>query len=325
MALTVVSRRAAGLPAVPSAVGYRSITSWTGIKVHHTGGAFSSWRGIYDWQVLNRPKRQRLIDVGYSFGVADGRVTELRGWNRHPAHDHENSTIGVVFGGNYTNRLPPEEDLAAFVDFCRLAREKTGKRLAITGHRDTWPRGDWRYSTCPGDRLYAYLPTLRARVDRDEEDDMDLTDDVVMTDSKGERYSFGEVAKRDRIKVRGALGCATGAHYGIQWQVLPELEKAEARDRAILAALDSEGTDAILARIDEHAAVAQAQREAQAQRFEAALAGLPGQLGPLLVAELRAAAADLPEEAADAVAATVQGAVERALARVELTIGDDAA
>lgn len=171
MTLTIVSRSAAGLPPVPSSIGHRSLSSWTGIKVHHTGGTFSSWKAVHDWQTEGRPDDQELAYVGYSFGVADGQVTELRGWDHHPAHDHENSTLAVVFGGNYTSRLPAPEDLAAFVEFARLARERTGKRLPITGHRDTWPAGDWRYSSCPGDRLYAHLPELRARV---EEDDMPI-------------------------------------------------------------------------------------------------------------------------------------------------------
>lgn len=176
MALTIVSRTAAGLSPVPGSIGHRSLSSWTGIKVHHTGGAFSSWLAIHEWQTAGRPEGQRLAYAGYSFGVADGRVTQLRGWDHQPAHDHENSTLGVVFGGNYASSLPPEEDLAAFVEFARLARTKTGRALPVTGHRDTWPRGDWRYSSCPGDRLYAELPYLRRRID--EEDDMPSAQEI---------------------------------------------------------------------------------------------------------------------------------------------------
>lgn len=43
-------------------------------------------------------------------------------------------------------------------------------------------------------------------------------------------------------------------------------------------------------------------------------------LGPVLVEELRAAAADLPAQAAEAVAGIVDGAVERALSRTSLTV-----
>lgn len=173
MALTIVTREQAGLPRVPSSIGHRSLSSWTGIKVHHTGGSFSSWLAVHEWQTEGRPENERLAYIGYSFGIANGQVTELRGFDHHPAHDHENSTLGMCFGGHFGSTLPTAADLAAFVEFVRLAREKTGRPLPISGHRDTWPPGDRRYSSCPGDRLYEELPALRARV---EEDDVAYTE-----------------------------------------------------------------------------------------------------------------------------------------------------
>lgn len=267
----IISRAQAGLPPVPSSVGHRSLSSWAGIKVHHTGGRFSSWRAIYDWQVLNRPAGERLVYIGYSFGVAGGRVTELRGWDRAPAHDHQNSTLGVVLGGNYESALPPEEDLEALVWFCQEARRRTGRRLPITGHRDTWPREDYRWSTCPGDRLYAWLPTLRARADH-EEDDMPLTNE-----------DLAKIAARVWSERWGSPGQGIEDMSARDW-VKParSIPDVKAKVEALLAAVA--GQDAV-------AAVRAAVRE----EFAA--------LGPALAAQLD----DVPAERVEAALRSVLG------------------
>lgn len=283
--MDIQSRSAAGLPPVPSSVGRRSLSSWTGIKVHHTGGPFSSWRSIYDWQVLNRPAGERLVDIGYSFGIADGRVTALRGWDRSPAHDHENSTLGVVFGGNYSSRLPPAEDLAVFVAFVRHAREKTGRPLPVTGHRDTWPRGDRRYSTCPGDRLYAELPRLRRRID-DEEDDVSAQD--VWEYRMQHPTTGGHLTAEERV-----MNTAINVHR--MSKIVPELAAEVAAIRAGQAGGDQ--TAAFRAELDRHRAL------------------LLDGLGEDLVDAVRAELGEVPDEVAEAVG--------RALDRVRVVVEPD--
>jgi hypothetical protein len=295
MALTIVSRESAGLPPVPSSIGRRALSSWAGIKVHHTGGAFSSWKAVHDWQTAGRPVGERLAYIGYSFGVAGGRVTELRGWDRQPAHDHENSTLGVVFGGNFTGGLPAAADLAAFVEFVRLARTRVGRAVPVTGHRDTWPAGDWRYSSCPGDRLYAHLPALRRAADEGD-DDVELLDKVKMADDDGNRWSFGRILNRDAITVNAALGYSAAGGWQMQRDVAPGVAKLLAGQAALLAKLGGEDvTTAVRAELDRHRAA------------------LVAELGEGLAEAVAAELADVPAE-------VVEAAVGRALARTSLTV-----
>lgn len=148
--MQIITRAQAGLPPIPSRVAYQNITDVIGITGHHTGGTFSSWYAIWHWMVLGRPESQRLIDVGYNFGIAKGQITELRGWNRRGAHDHDNRRLGVVFGGNYANGLPSAADLAAFVWLVQEARRRSGKQLVVTPHRDVWSAGHQYDTDCPG-------------------------------------------------------------------------------------------------------------------------------------------------------------------------------
>lgn len=154
--MDIISRAAAGLPPRPSGLT-RHTGDWPGITWHHTGGAYTTWRGIYDWQVHNRPKAERLVDIGYSYGIRAGRVTELRGWDWRPAGDHENSRLQVVFMGTFDNALPPAADLAAALEFADYAEQRAGRPLPGKPHRDIWPAGHEHDTDCPGDALTAWV------------------------------------------------------------------------------------------------------------------------------------------------------------------------
>jgi hypothetical protein len=168
----IVPRNQNNLPPMPASIGHRSLSSWVGIRVHHTGGAFASWKGIHDEQTINRPPAERLAYIGYSFGISDGKVHELRGWDRQPAHDFINTHIGVVFGGLFTHRLPPAEDLAVLVEFIHEARRRCGQPLPISTHRDA------AQTECPGKALDDWVKTeLPGRLLGDE--DMPLTNEDI--------------------------------------------------------------------------------------------------------------------------------------------------
>ncbi|HEX7038687.1 MAG TPA: peptidoglycan recognition family protein [Trueperaceae bacterium] len=197
---TIISRAAAKLPPVPSSIGRRSITSWAGITVHHTGGAFSSWKAVHDWQTKGRPPADRLVYIGYSFGIAHGQVTELRGWDYHPAGDHENSRLQVVFGGNYTNGLPPSADLEAFAWFVGEARRRTGKALQLVPHSAVWPPGH-RYATaCPGAPLRGWLAAFAGL---EEVDMADLANIEIMV---GDTLRLLEKGERGRGRAETHMG-----------------------------------------------------------------------------------------------------------------------
>lgn len=157
--MDIITRAEAGLPAPPSSLTQHT-GSWPGITWHHTGGTYTTWRNIYNWQVINRPADARLPYIGYSYGIANGRVTELRGWNLRPAGDHDNDRLQVCFMGTWDSKLPPAADLAAAREFLAWAEAKNGKPLPGVSHRDVWPSGHQYDTDCPGDALHAWLKTM---------------------------------------------------------------------------------------------------------------------------------------------------------------------
>lgn len=171
--MDIISRAAAGLPPRPSGLT-RHTGAWPGITWHHTGGTPTTWRGIYDWQVHNRPEAERLIDIGYSYGIRAGRVTELRGWDWRPAGDHQNSRLQVVFMGTFDRALPPAADLAAALEFARYAEQRAGRPLPGTPHCDIWPAGHEHSTDCPGDALTAWIRANLIEIG-DDMGDLDYT------------------------------------------------------------------------------------------------------------------------------------------------------
>ncbi|MFD0352987.1 peptidoglycan-binding protein [Streptomyces sp. NPDC127110] len=96
---------------------------------------------------------QNWAGVGYNFVVAqDGTVYEGRGWGLQGAHcpDHNVSGIGVqiAIGGDQT---PSPEALAACRALYEEACARTGRTLAMKGHKDGFP------TECPGTQLYAWV------------------------------------------------------------------------------------------------------------------------------------------------------------------------
>ncbi len=149
--------------------------------VHHTEGNNNYTkeqspgivRGIYAYHVQSNG----WCDVGYNFLVDKyGQIFEgRRGGITQPvkgahAYNWNTDTMGVSLMGSYTSTMPTEVQLDATVRLIawRLAAYYRNPWARITingitsevinGHRDV-------YSTdCPGNALYAYLPTFRQRV-----------------------------------------------------------------------------------------------------------------------------------------------------------------
>lgn len=170
--MEIITRAAAGLPPRPSSLSRRT-KPWAGKTWHHTGGNYTTWRAIYDWQTDGRPEADELIDIGYSYGIANGRVTELRGYDWKPAGDHENSRVQICFMGKWDSKLPPAADLAAALELDRYLDERAGHRLPGVAHRDVWNGG--QYDTdCPGNALYAWVRANLTTISTGEDDDMDM-------------------------------------------------------------------------------------------------------------------------------------------------------
>ncbi|MFE2104300.1 N-acetylmuramoyl-L-alanine amidase [Kitasatospora sp. NPDC059463] len=91
--------------------------------------------------------------VGYNFVIDQaGAVYEGRGWNLQGAHcpDHNRSGIGVqiAVGGD---QAPSDAALRSARALYDLASAKTGRTLAMRGHKDGFA------TECPGRRLYSWV------------------------------------------------------------------------------------------------------------------------------------------------------------------------
>lgn len=272
---TIVSREDANLPQVPSFIDHRSPSSWAGIRIHHTGGSFSTWRAVHDWQTEGRDEEDQLAYIGYSFGIADGQVTELRGFRHHPAHDFINTHLGVVFGGNYQNRLPTRADLDALVWFIGEAERVCGKRLPISTHREVGQ------TACPGDELHRWVKaTLPDQLK--EDDDMSWDQRLTVPGWFAEHFpgNFSEGEATARLFLT--------AGYGYSRLAYRQQEELVAGQAAIMARIDGQDDgatrQAVRQELDRHRQLQAEQR--QAEHAELAELVRQGQSGEVAAEEV---------------------------------------
>lgn len=150
------------------------------LVIHHTAtantrdvsleAAFRLSRAIQRYHM----RRNGWADIGEQFTVSRGGHI-MEGRNRTlpaiaqggnvvgaQAAGHNRHTLGIETEGTYTTELPPSAQLdsltALLAWLCSTYR--LDPEVAIIGHRDL------NATACPGDRLYEYLPELRAGVAR---------------------------------------------------------------------------------------------------------------------------------------------------------------
>lgn len=186
--LPIIIRSEIGLPATASGAG--PLGHVRGIVVHHTAQGFSyaaqPGATLADGtRALKEIRRQHIArkfgDVGYHFVIdGAGRIYQGRAYARAgsfgpgrtpPAlalgthvKNHNTGRIGVnvlgCFGGKGAANCgdtPSPAALASLTDLLRVLTAAYGVSPAnIVGHRDLAP------NVCPGDRLYAELPGIRA-------------------------------------------------------------------------------------------------------------------------------------------------------------------
>lgn len=158
MTLDIISRSEWGARpwrgGTPFSVGPRERTEFF---VHWYGGAFPE--NIHGEAVPRQNETIHLdngwVGIGYNFVVensADAPVYEGRGWDRVGAHcpNHNRSGIGVqvaVGKGQHATGAALHAVRALYDEAC----ERSGRRLAMKGHRDG------KATDCPGDELYAWV------------------------------------------------------------------------------------------------------------------------------------------------------------------------
>ncbi len=136
------------------------------ITIHHTATPTND--------SLSVPARLRQIqafhqdvngwcDIGYQYLVSrDGRLWKGRGARQVGAHVTNNNTgnVGISVIGTYTSTAPTEHQLNRIAALVRGLRNEFGIPITaakIKGHRD------YGGTTCPGNKLYGKLATIRSR------------------------------------------------------------------------------------------------------------------------------------------------------------------
>ena len=75
-------------------------------------------------------------------------------------------SLSACMAGNYMMQLPPEPALKRLEQVLVAWQQRRGWRAQIIGHRDGVRFSkDATRTSCPGDKLHAYLPTLIRRVE----------------------------------------------------------------------------------------------------------------------------------------------------------------
>ncbi|BAU85240.1 hypothetical protein SLA_4352 [Streptomyces laurentii] len=208
------------------------------IIVHHTATdnvtdygqdhAFALARAMQTYQM----DKEGWIDTGQHFTISRGAfVTEGRHGSLaaldsgtrivESAHCTGQNTvaIGIENEGTYIAEEPRPEQYAVLVDLCvRICRQYGIRPYQIYGHRD------FNNTECPGDRLYARLPQLRADVAaRIGGDPAAPVWPVLATGETGERVralQYLLVQRGATITPDGAFGPATeGAVRAFQKQI----------------------------------------------------------------------------------------------------------
>ncbi len=136
------------------------------ITIHHEGNKAHSTRAmpevIRDLR-LDQAAHRRLGygDIGYHFMIDyTGRVWEGRALKYQGAHvsSRNPGNIGIVLLGNFEKQTPSDAQKASLVKLVAELRKFYGiGRRRVYGHRDL------DTTLCPGRRLYAFLPALKAR------------------------------------------------------------------------------------------------------------------------------------------------------------------
>jgi hypothetical protein len=149
--------------------------------VHHTAGSERGAVGMRQIQAFHMDTRG-WNDIAYSFVVDDhdGAIYEGRGAGVAGGHtEGDNSrSHAICVMGNFEGRGAQPHTLQAIVELANHGTAKGWWVPTLGGHRDA-PGAS---TACPGARLYAVLPNLRASlgapIPPPEEDEMALTDDT---------------------------------------------------------------------------------------------------------------------------------------------------
>lgn len=134
------------------------------ITVHHTG-EYAGMVGLKDIDIVRRIDHyhrtgRKWAAIGYHYLIGrDGRIYQGRPESIQGAHTSgaNQNNLGISVMGDFSDKLPNSAQVTALRNFLEDTRRRLNLgRSRVFGHRDL------SASTCPGDRLYAWLRTYKA-------------------------------------------------------------------------------------------------------------------------------------------------------------------
>lgn len=188
----VISRTEWGCPDGQSSPDWPfRYTTVTHLIVHHTLGSNTSsdWPGrVREYWLQHKNDPNIGGDIGYNYLIdPDGNIYEGRAGGDNVVGGHfscaNDNTMGIALLGTYTSTLPTQAALNSLTHLLAWKCEQRsldpfsasyhpGTQLTldtISGHRDgnSTPNPDAcpKSTECPGDTLFAFLPSIRAEVE----------------------------------------------------------------------------------------------------------------------------------------------------------------
>lgn len=185
--------------------------------VHYDGGApvLSRTGGDVPRLTHRFHKSRGWKGIGYGHVIdGDGTIFEGRGFDLAGSHCPEHNVTGysvqIHIGGD---ERPTAAQLAAARWLYDQACRRSGRRLAMRGHRDGFP------TTCPGDALYQWVRSgMPAPLGsggggttspvgggagggtRFEEDDVELTDNIPLSTQQKKSWGMDKMTVEDALK-----------------------------------------------------------------------------------------------------------------------------
>ncbi|MCG5217526.1 peptidoglycan recognition protein family protein [Streptosporangium soli] len=205
MAIDLVTRKEWGAHAPRGS--YSSLSSTKGVKVHYTGGRVDPQiADDHDKCVAmvrsiqgHHMDGNGWMDIGYSMvACPHQKVFEGRGPKRLPAANGAglNSEHYAVLGLVGTSGLvtPPDDMLHGILDAIDYLRAKGGAGKEIKGHRDGYA------TTCPGEKLYAWVKKGAPRPGGQEPTDPDPTPPGNAPEWPGRELKYPPVMRGDDVR-----------------------------------------------------------------------------------------------------------------------------
>jgi hypothetical protein len=264
-------------------------TEHRGLVVHIAEGYFD---GTISWQKNEDSSTSSHFIVGRDGAIAQMVDTDDKAWTQKAGNSTWMSVECVGFTTGNRLHQPGWEKLtdAQITAIARIllrCHKVYGIPLQATssptkrglGHHSMGGT-TWGHQDCPGDPIIAQKNAIVARAKAiqngtEEDDDMQQTDKLVLTNWTKETYDIGDTTVGGALRDMYAYS-RNASDSSVK--IRQELSAAKLRDEAILAAVKGLDTKAVLSKIDQRAAE-EAARDTAASQQRAEILALVQQVG----------------------------------------------